>query len=408
MGKSGKVMIFLSRSLKSKKKRMSALFVILACGVIIAFLYSRIFLKGDFTMPSDFEQDSLVNSDLIPEMQPLKEKYMIHIFSVPEPNSVGTNDINDAITLIQFKTDGLNYKEIHRSFIEQVSGGDLCFMPLFSKEIIGYSQTRRFVLFNIKTGAFTKYSIGKTLDDLIVNVLPLDTLKKLFLFEIRTFKNENDMMRLRILKIFDLSNPEQIELASLTTGEIGIDNEPWSLQGKTVFIYNGVSRTLQAYDMNFKPVSHSLTTIFNENRKKFRSVDQLYLHPTLPFALLVDIAFDDRKDYMMWILRWDERSPEIFPILGITEKTYCNQFEFSPDGSWLLYRDEAGNTSNPSFNAFPVDSTLSAFLKKPKKLGRLPRKNSTAFTSAWISDPLGFVVTDGEILYRWELSKLKK
>ncbi len=358
-------------------------------------------------MPSDIVLDTADAVHPLPEMYPVV-KGTINIFSVPEPEAVGTNDINDAITLLRFGKGNLEYKEVKRSFVQQVSGGDLSFMPVFSKDVIGYSQTRRFILFNIHNGSFSKYRIGQSLDDGVSKVLPLDPVKSLFLFEMNTFPIEDDPTSVRFFKIFNFSQSKEDQVAYLSTGNEGINKQPWALQSKILILYNDSSRTLHAYDMNFKEISHPLVTAFNENAKKFRLIDQLYMHPTLPFAVLVDIPLHHRSNYIVWVIRWDKRDPEIFPILGLDKEVYCSGFEFSPDGKLLLYRDQTANSSNPDYVIFPVDSSQPAFLGKPRRLGNLPRKPATAFTGAWIAEPLSFVVTDGQILYRWRLDGVGK
>jgi hypothetical protein len=390
------------------KKTGTLKYVLLGIFAIVVFQTASVIIqrhtytRGDSQMPTDIDLDTADAVHPLPEMYPVT-KGTINIFSVPEPEAVGTNDINDAITLLRFNNGNLEYKEVRRSFVEQVSGGDLSFTPVFSKDVIAYSQTRRFVLFNVHDGSFHEYGVYSSIDDEILSFFPVDPEKNLFLFEIDTYPIENDPTRIRFFKLYKFDGGSANKISEFSTGRMRINNQPWALQSRTLILYNDTSRTLHAYDMNFKENSHPLVTIFNENAKKFRLIDQLYIHPTLPFAVLVDIPLHHRSNYIVWVIRWDKREPEIFPILGLDKEIFCSGFEFSPDGKLLLYRDQTANSSNPDYVIFPVDSSQPAFLGKPRHLGNLPRKPATAFTGAWIAEPQSFVVTDGDILYRWNL-----
>src|SRR5690606_30922657 len=78
---------------------------------------------------------------------PVKSE-IITIFAVPEKNAVGTNALNNAITLLKFddSKQTINFVTVRKNFMKDVFGGSMFFMPEFSKEIIGYSQTRGFLL----------------------------------------------------------------------------------------------------------------------------------------------------------------------------------------------------------------------------------------------------------------------
>ncbi|MGA2508230.1 MAG: hypothetical protein ABSF80_12220, partial [Chitinispirillaceae bacterium] len=202
--------------------------------------------------------------------------------------------------------------------------------------------------------------------------------------------------------------------------------EPWAIQNKTIFIYNNDSIKMKAYDINFKPVQHPFCDLFN-GLKNFRRLDQLIIHPNLPFAILVEIDRKVRDDYKVWIARWanpmqtdeDERLVELLfqnismfskyaNIQGLT----CSGFEFSPDGKWLVFRDESEDvlqkTPSPTFVAMPVSADNPLFLGKPKFLGRVLRENARPTSTAWIQKPMSYVASDGKILYKWELENLTK
>ena len=63
---------------------------------------------------------------------------------------------------------------------------------------------------------------------------------------------------------------------------------------------------------------------------------------------------------------------------------------------------------NPKFVVLPVDGNREMPLGVPKELGRVMRENARPTSTAWIQNPVSFVVSDGFILYKWELDKLKR
>jgi hypothetical protein len=90
----------------------------------------------------------------------------------------------------------------------------------------------------------------------------------------------------------------------------------------------------------------------------------------------------------------------------------CSDFQFSPDGKWLVFRDDSEmilqSIANPTFVAMPVDANNPMFLGKPRILGKVMRENARPTSTAWITKPLSFVVSDGKVLYKWELNNLPK
>ena len=87
------------------------------------------------------------------------------------------------------------------------------------------------------------------------------------------------------------------------------------------------------------------------------------------------------------------------------------RFEFSPDGDWLVFRDNSERTrsvTNPIFVAMPVDGSKQLPLGKPHILGKVLRENAYPTSTAWIKKPESFVVCDGQVVYKWELGQLSR
>ena len=180
--------------------------------------------------------------------------------------------------------------------------------------------------------------------------------------------------------------------------------------------------------------------IFNRNSGNFRKLKDFIIHPTLPFGIVVEIGkdvnwekyrdmpltreTDEFKDslyslefiHALYLLRWDtsDEKKQFVPILTdslslippVHAGSYSG-FQFSPDGSWMVFRDETHDTRKPVFTALPIDSAAPLFFGEPLFLGRLLRENAIPRLTAWTTDPLGFVVSAEEYgLYKWDLGRV--
>lgn len=358
------------------------------------------------------------NPDLMPVMIGMRNPDT-DIFSIPVDNAVGTNSINNAITLLRFNKDQIEYDEVRKDFINGVGDGDKFYPGIFSENWIGYTQTRGFLLFNLQTKEFADHIIIKPSYEWITNVAFTGRSSLEFLFQICRSDEK------RFLRVFDFDGKGAFKQTSeIQAGLHGIGYlEPWAIQNKTIFIYNNDSIKITAYDMHFKPIHHPFCDLFN-SLKEFRRLDQLTIHPTLPLAILVEIDRDGRGGYKAYLANWTNPNPEkrFVELLGQDISMFsewrdlkglkCSHFEFSPDGKWLLFRDDSQmvlqTVENPIFVALPVDGTREMPLGKPMILGKVLRKSARPTSTAWITKPLSFVVSDGLVLYKWELDSLRR
>ena len=143
------------------------------------------------------------------------------------------------------------------------------------------------------------------------------------------------------------------------------------------------------------------------------------MHPSLPIAILVEIKKVGRGGYKVYLANWTNPDPEkrliellgqeisIFSDIDI-DGLYVSDFQFSPDGRWLVFRDESEDLKKPIFVAMPVDGKKKMPLGKPQILGKVLRENASPTSTAWIKKPLSFVLSDGLVLYKWELDNLKR
>jgi hypothetical protein len=344
------------------------------------------------------------------------------IFSVPVENAVGTNCLNNAITLLRFNKDQIEYDEVSRDFINGVGIGDKKYPGIFSDSWVGYTQTRGFLLFNLRDKSFARSVPIQSGNEYFTDVAAFDGNKMTFLFQVCREYFEDGKRFLKILEFDGKGGFKQISELQAGPHKIGY-LEPWAIQNKTIFVYNNDSVKITAYDINFKQVRHPFCDVFN-SIKNFRCLDQMVIHPTLPVAILVEMDRDARDHYRVWLVCWNNPDPEkrvvellsqeISPFSDFAniKSLTCSNFQFSPDGRWLVFRDESEDVlqsvPNPTFVAMPVDGGREMPLGRPKVLGKVMRDNAQLTSTAWIKKPLSFVVSDGSVLYKWELDGLKR
>jgi hypothetical protein len=239
-----------------------------------------------------------------------------------------------------------------------------------------------------------------------------------FLIQVR---RANGDLRDRVLQVvrFDLKGNFEV-LAELEQigRHYGEKGEPWSFSGSTFINYNRKDTLLEAFDLHFKPVQHPLCSLFN-NRKAYdvdiTRLNSFITHPHLPFALLKE--YIEGRGSRIWLLRWNRSSKEEsfieligqkLSVFSDIKKLIATHFEISPDGKWLVFRDGSEEPKNPMFIAMPIDEDEEYFLGKPKMLGKVLRKNAGPVSSAWIAEPPSYVVSDGMVLYKWELEHLRR
>jgi hypothetical protein len=361
------------------------------------------------------------NPDLMPVIVGMKND-MTDIFSVPVENAVGTNCLNNAITLLRFDKDKIAYDEVRRDFIDGVGVGDKFYPRMFAGPWIGYTQTRGFLLFNFKDKKGVEYMPITSGDEYYTDVKTFDESKLQFVFQKKTAYWPEGIRHLQLLEF----NPDGKfrMLSEMKAGAHRVEYvEPWAIQNKTIFVYNNDSIKIHAYDMNFREIHHPFCDLFN-SLKHFKCLDQIVFHPTLPIAIIVEMPQEYRGDYWVWLACWENKDPDkrFVELLGQNISMFsewrdlkglkCSHFEFSPDGKWLIFRDDSQmvlqSVENPIFVALPVDEGREMPLGKPKILGKVLREGAAPTSTAWITMPLSFVVSDGLVLYKWELDNLRR
>jgi hypothetical protein len=368
--------------------------------------------KGTLKMPPDIEIDSIIDSTIpIPIIFPSPDKLMTDIFAVPRDGAIGTNWLNNAITIMHLENDGIKYEEVKRDFLGQVAGGDPRFIPVFDDNWIGYSQTRGFLIFNLKTGEYIDHIIGKNLGETIEKVAIIDGPKKKFIMEIEYLADNNAALNGlrdtdgRFLRIFDLSGELPVQVAEL---EIPFNDISWNVSQNKIWLLNP-NGNIQIYDFLFKKINeHPFLKEYTKFSKFYKRVDQLFVHPSLPFAIINGLTIT--KQCVTSIASWrDPQKPSIVPAIGLKNDAIFTYVGFSPDGKWLVGQGRSPKTAQGDkksyYYAFPLSEKNPLYLGDPKCLGKFLEKNHddpfSEQSACWTTKPLSYVATTGNIIYQW-------
>ncbi len=413
---------------------------------VLLFLscYNKVFYKApDYQIIN--QKDGKV---FFPYSIPVKES-ISEIFPVPVENAIGTIDFNNAITIIKFNGDTKpDYDIVARNFLSEVTGDfDFGYCPVFSDEIIAYTQTRWAVVANIKTGRVETPVLTKSLDNIIGGIASLDTAHNLFVVDLRTPAGRAGFHK--ILHIMKHENKKFVSLGSIPAGIDGGYSQPWIVHDHKIITYDSSANRLLCHNTDLKPTTHPFVEIFNRNNEKFRKLKEMIIHPTLPFGLVVEIGKDldwnkinamplneetdkiirllakQEEVHCLYLLRWDtnDTNKQYIPIhtdtlslLAPLAVEQYSRFTFSPDGKWLVFghedmsQDKWGNLfggrQRPFFVALPVDEKKPFFFGEPVFMGRTSMKENYLTTTAWTTDPTAFVAADGLLLYKWDLDNL--
>ena len=325
---------------------------------------------------------------LTPQIYRLDVSMSISLFPVPFDNAVGTNDIRNAITVISFPEGKLDMENHFRSVFKDIRGGGT-FLPVIPPDTIGFGQTRRFLLFNFKTGGHKYYRVVPSIDEAIQKIAIADARKKQFVFEIKEFNrsSEDHHDNTYFLYLMDLRGDEVKQLKKVNIGKGSI----WTVAHDRVFLWYFNKKVMEVYDMNLEPVQHPLGAIIKKNKDKV-NFTRLIIHPTLPFAILW--GGGDTPDML---ISWGEnRDKNPKSLLKITDN-----FSLSPDGKWVTFKQYISLHEERTY-MMPVSEKYPNYLGSPILLLK-KRFNPPNF--GWTNNPVSFIGSRLEDLYRWELTK---
>jgi hypothetical protein len=374
-----------------------------------------------------------------------------NVFAVPRDNMVGTNDLDNALKLLEFKNDNdLEQHVIKKNFLEMVTGPfEFRFLPVWSDKEIAYSQSKGFIIADIQNKKVEIHSISRGIyTGDIENIAVLDAPNRIFVLEIdkpyakvQGFKKH--------LQVIRFENDTFTVMAEHFAGvKTQAYTPPWFVYQKKIFIYNDSTTQLEVYDENFTKTVHPIANAFNNNQVAFRCMKEIVIHPTLPMALIIeqgkwptdedlnkfkslkpmeldkatDPIFNEARRQTLYLFRWNEpdEKKQFIPLLSVAGSIWnsynpvkeMSELTISPDGKWLVFRDgsmrgnDLNSSDNPVFVAVPINEKKSLYLGKPVKLGKVIREDATGPEgTSWTTKPTAFVMCDGMLIYRWNLDK---
>jgi hypothetical protein len=308
---------------------------------------------------------------------------VLPIFEVGRPRTVVTNAVDNGIGLFHLEGRAARFELVDQGFKKYVWGGSMVFPPLFSKDLVGYSQTRGFLLYDMRQKAFKDLTIGRHPEIDIQDVVAIDGEKQLFLFLLRYVLG---MDRTAYhLALFDLSGAEPREVADR---KLAGETRPWL--GRTTFLVegDGPEQRLVALGDGLRPVEHPLQAVYAPGRPG-RYLTTPGVHPSLPFAIYDEQPAPVAIPTGTWLASWREpgKPPVAAKLFGGEGATLLR---FSPDGGWAIFIDQAAKPY--AYFAMKVDPALPNFLGPPVLLkGGDPIPLETNGRCAWASEPTAWV-----------------
>jgi len=324
---------------------------------------------------------------LKPEVYDLKSDTSLSLFSVPQDNSIGTNDLNNAITLLSFHKGRIKYAEYFKDVVDDVEGGGE-YIPIVAPDTIGFGQSRRFLLYNFRTRDCREYEIVVSLEKTIEKIAIANAPRRHFIFEIEegNSRSEDPWDITCHLLLMDLSGKEARLLKALNIGKVTV----WTAVYDKIFLHDLKKDQVTVLSTNYEPSHHPLADVINRNKGQIR-FRRIHPHPYLPFAIL------SGGKYGSMIVNWDN-GRDNSPHLLLED---AQEFSFSPDGNWVAYKT-GGIIDIAKTYIMPVSEKYPHYLGTPIfLLDNYFNPNNCG----WTTNPISFVGSSSNMLYRWELTK---
>jgi len=321
-----------------------------------------------------------------PQIYKINRSTFLSLFPVPFDNAVGTNSMTNAVTILSFPNGKLQEDQYFKNVVDDIRGSGV-YLPLISRDRIGFALGRLFFLFNFKTDTAKLYrlafSIGKTPEKMAI----ADAEKMRFLVEVESMNNKsNDPWDVKhYLQLIELVGDTEVKLIK----EISSDASIWSVVSNRIFLWQFNEKKLGVYDMNFEPSQHPLGDLIKKNIAKV-DFGLIHIHPQLLFAIL-----DGNTAYCLSWKNGRNQNPKA--VVSSTDR-----FSFSPDGKWINFKRKDYSVGREYTYLMPISEKYPHFLGSPILLRKRPFDPDC---STWTTNPIAFVDNDGEFIFRWELTK---
>ncbi len=326
---------------------------------------------------------------------PFKAK-AISNFTVPVDNAVGTISLNNAITFVYFEGDKLRFETRAKDFVANNRQGDLNYMPLFSKDKMGYTQTRLLRLLDIKSNKVTTYPLSGHMNEQIMNFSKIDPSKNLCMVRLSKNIRSDEFF---IIRIIDFSDGTPVIKAERVYDHI----VRFRTFRNGVILYHFDNKKFEILDTELKPLKHPLKEIYDnslynpaKNISLFTRIQDVNIHPTLPFAILS--IKNEKREYSQWIVTWG--GVKVFKLFDAS--SHYNFF--SPDGKWFITVQYNRKTDTYKQLMLRVEGKeLPYFLGKPIEMKRPGEEDDTA-NFAWTSNPMHLTANGDGKYFNWNLS----
>jgi len=364
---------------------------ILCFGVLLLIFIVCLFYaisKGENKMKLNYNINE--TKTLKPEVYDTSNDSSLSLFSVPQDNAIGTNDLNNAITLLSFHKGKIHYDKHFKNAVDDVEGGGE-YIPIVAPDTIGFGQSRRFLLYNFRTRDCREYQIVVSLEKTIEKIAIANASRRHFIFEIEAGnpRSEDPWDITHYLLLMDLSGKEAKLIKEINKGK-GVT---WSVAYDRIFLYYIGKDQLQVLTTNFEPSHHPMADIIKNNKGKI-NFTRIYPHPFLPFAILG--AGENEQVLISWGHGLVKKPTSLFG-----EDMSGADFLFSPDGKWIVFTDD-GDLDDQKTYLMPVSEKYPHYLGTPILL---LNDNFNPNNCGWTTNPISFVGSSSNKLYRWELTK---
>jgi hypothetical protein len=322
---------------------------------------------------------------LKPEVYKIGTDSILSLFPVPPDNSIGTNDLNNSITLLSFHKGKIKQEQYFKNAFDQVGGGGT-FIPVIAQDTIGFGQVRRFVFYNFRTKVHQRFRIVVSLDETIQKIAIADARLRHFIFEIKEYdrKSEDHRDYTDHLLLMDLSGKEAKLIKEINIGNVTV----WTSAFDKIFLYDLKKEQLNVFTTIFEPSHHPLGDVIKRNKGKI-DFTRIHPHPYLPFAILS--GGEKGSSFINWGPSRDTTPHPLF--------SRATQFLFSPDGKWVTFRKKFDLNTEKTY-LMPISEKYPHYLGSPILL---LNNYFNSNNCGWTTNPISFVGSDGEI-YRWELT----
>jgi hypothetical protein len=331
------------------------------------------------------------------ELKPLKytldRSTSLSLFPVPQDNSVGTNDMNNAITLISFHKGGflsshkerISFDKFFKNTVDRLGGGGV-YLPIVSKDVIAFGQVRRFMIYDFNKKIHRKFRIAESIAETIEKAAIADARQRRFIFEIEAHNSRSkDPWDISSkLLLMDLSGQEARLVKELNIGSGVI----WTVVGDKNFLFDLETKQVKVLNMNLESGHHPLADVIKHIKGKV-DFSRIHAHPFINFAVLYGGELG--STLVSWS-KGKDKTPQ--PLLSSID--FCS---FSPDGKWVVIKEDRSLDHARTY-LMPVSEKYPHYLGSPILLLN-DYFNDINF--AWTTNPISFVGSIRNEIYRWDL-----